>query len=216
VAEGLDPTIDAEADPTEDTQPEPDDDTGENTQQDAAPDGYVEASRYAALQAEFTRKSQRLKAAEDQLLDYRAQPQDEAATEAALPPDIQRELATVRQMRQQMEWDRAIAEYGEPARDAYAEFQRGFELAMRPDGSVDPVRLLGAYRDSIDRYGTLTQPEQPRKPRTTPRVDPNRSDAPDQNALDKQIEDAKAGKGKGRLDPLGSYLDAKLKKAGLV
>lgn len=215
--EGLDSTTDEDEvlDPDEDTQDDDLGDTEENTQDDTEPDVDWE-TRYRALQSRWTRTQQELRQRENQLLEL-ATRQQQGGQEAEadpeqpgyVPPQVARELEELRQYREMQEWESAKAEYGEPVADAYETFQRGWQLDPSP---------RGAYQAFLDAINVLAEAEvEDSAPRTRtqavkPRVDNNRQEAPDRSQLDKQLEDAKAGRGK---DPLAAGIDAILRKAGL-
>lgn len=209
VSDELDTTVAPAEDPTEDNREPESDDTATNTPSDEPPVDQANLTRWAQKLAD---RERRLAEREDRLLALAGSKDtdDEPDTGAALPPDVARELEQARQLKQEMEWAAVRQEIGEPVVDAYEVFYRGYQLDNSPKGA------LTAFVDAIRHLADTAQPAPTTKPTRAqavqPRVDTNRPDAPDQNALDKKIEDAKAGKVK---DPLGTWIDATLTKAGL-
>jgi hypothetical protein len=213
VGEELDPTIETtDGDPSEDTPDSADGDTGSDTPTDTAPTDWE--SRYKELQANTDRRvaqvssKERQLAAREQALK-RVEPEAPPADDdlKTLPPHLRREVEEARAYREQAQWQEVKATYGEVVAAAYeAAFPSWPKDPAYVDAAIEFVRVLSAGAPK----GQTAKPS--RSEAVQPKVDANRSDAPDAADLDKKIETAKAGKGK---DPLTSFISSSLKKRGL-
>ncbi len=213
MGEELDPTIPApDEDPTEDNPVEPSDDKGADNPTDTAPVDWE--TQYKRLQADRDRRmaqiaaKERALAAREQALRVVApEPEPGAEDLATLPPHLRREVEEARAYRAQAAEFEARQAHGDLVVDSIKAHFDGPVTTDLADAVVGLIEDLAKAQQTA----TAAASKRSRSQAVQPRVDTNRPDAPDQTALDKQIEDAKAGKGK---DPLGALVSARLRKAG--
>ena len=154
--------------------PAPESDTAQNTP--PAPTDNLD-SRYKALQAEFTRKSQAAAKAEAKAAELEARLAQQATTGTPETPETAQRTSELTRLREQLaesEWARANGVYGPEVATAYEAFQQQLASDQTPLGWLT---ALESYHETRSHKA----PPVTRAQALAPRVDSNRSDVgPDQ------------------------------------